>query len=40
MGTERLFDPKTESIAADVEANRLLGRDYRKHWSTPRTART
>jgi len=30
------FDPKTETIVGDAEANRLLGRDYRRHWGTPK----
>lgn len=29
------FDPTTATIPGDEEANRLLGREYRKHWSTP-----
>jgi predicted dehydrogenase len=32
------FDPQTETIAGDEEASRLLGRQYRKHWSVPRGA--
>src|SRR5574340_1144039 len=31
------FDPKTETIPGDAEANRLLGRTYRKHWAAPNT---
>jgi predicted dehydrogenase len=30
------FDVQTQSIFADAEANQLLGRSYRKHWSMPR----
>ncbi len=30
------FDPATESIAGDAAANRILGREYRKHWATPK----
>ena len=30
------FDPKTETIPGDAEANQLLRREYRKHWATPR----
>jgi predicted dehydrogenase len=30
------FDPQTETIVGDAEANRLLGREYRRHWGTPR----
>jgi predicted dehydrogenase len=29
------FDSKTESVAGDAEANRLVKRAYRAHWSTP-----
>jgi hypothetical protein len=29
------FDGKSETIAGDAEADRLLRRDYRKHWATP-----
>jgi predicted dehydrogenase len=29
------FDGKTESVIGDAEANRLVGREYRRHWSTP-----
>jgi predicted dehydrogenase len=29
------FDAQTQSIFADPEANHLLGRSYRKHWSAP-----
>ncbi|MBI4875895.1 MAG: Gfo/Idh/MocA family oxidoreductase [Acidobacteria bacterium] len=29
------YDPATESIPGDAEADRLLGREYRAHWSTP-----
>ena len=32
------FDPKTETIPGDAEANKLLRREYRKHWATPRNA--
>ncbi len=30
------FDAKTETIAGDAEANRLVSREYRRHWSAPR----
>ncbi|HUQ93079.1 MAG TPA: Gfo/Idh/MocA family oxidoreductase [Bryobacteraceae bacterium] len=30
------FDPASETIAADAEANKLLRREYRKHWSVPK----
>ncbi len=29
------FDAQTQSIRGDPEANRLAGREYRKHWGTP-----
>jgi predicted dehydrogenase len=35
-GRNLKFDSKTETIAGDAEANRLLGREYRKHWATPK----
>jgi hypothetical protein len=31
------FDPQTEQIVGDDEANKLTGREYRKgHWAVPR----
>ena len=30
------FDPKTEEIQNDKEANALVRRQYREHWGTPR----
>lgn len=30
------FDPKTETVVDDREANRLVGRTYRSHWSAPK----
>jgi predicted dehydrogenase len=30
------FDPKTETIPGDPEANKLIAREYRQHWSTPK----
>ncbi|HZN11704.1 MAG TPA: Gfo/Idh/MocA family oxidoreductase [Blastocatellia bacterium] len=35
-GRNLKFDPKTENIAGDAEAARLLKRQYRKHWATPK----
>ena len=35
-GRNLRFDAKTETIAGDQEATKLLGRQYRKHWSTPK----
>ncbi|MGH9658522.1 MAG: hypothetical protein ACRD96_08255 [Bryobacteraceae bacterium] len=32
------FDAGTETIAGDAEANRLIGRQYRGHWATPKGA--
>jgi predicted dehydrogenase len=29
------FDASTQSIAGDPEANKFLGREYRKHWGAP-----
>jgi len=34
-GRSLKYDPATESIAGDSEAGKLLGRQYRAHWSTP-----
>ncbi|MEO7652869.1 MAG: hypothetical protein ABIZ80_20600, partial [Bryobacteraceae bacterium] len=31
------FDPKSETVGGQ-EGNKLLGRQYRKHWSTPKSA--
>jgi len=30
------FDTKTEIITGDAEANKLIRREYRKHWATPK----
>ncbi len=30
------FDPKTEIVMGDAEANKLVRREYRAHWSTPK----
>ncbi|MBL8212092.1 MAG: Gfo/Idh/MocA family oxidoreductase [Bryobacterales bacterium] len=30
------FDPKTETVLGDKEANTLVRRQYRQHWSTPK----
>jgi hypothetical protein len=32
------FDPKTESIPDDSAANLMIRREYRPHWSTPKSA--
>jgi hypothetical protein len=33
-GRNLRFDAKTESIVGDPEATKLLGREYREHWSS------
>ncbi len=33
-----IFDPATEAIVGDEDANRLLSREYRDHWARPRDA--
>lgn len=38
LGRSLDFDPKTERIAGDDQANALLRRPYREHWGTPRGA--
>ncbi len=30
------FDPKTEQVVGDADANKLVRREYRQHWSTPK----
>jgi hypothetical protein len=37
IGREIKFDPKTETIPADAEANALLRRDYRPPFVVPQT---
>jgi predicted dehydrogenase len=37
-GRNLKFDPATESITGDAEASKLIGREYRRHWSTPKGA--
>jgi predicted dehydrogenase len=32
------FDAQTETVIDDAEANKLIARQYRNHWSTPRGA--
>lgn len=39
LGRTLEFDPKTEQIVGDAEANALIGRKYRNHWATPKEAR-
>jgi hypothetical protein len=36
VGRALQFDPATEQITGDAEANRLLRRQYRDHWATPK----
>lgn len=36
LGRSLQFDPKTEQIIGDEEANALVRREYREHWATPR----
>ncbi|MCA9210620.1 MAG: Gfo/Idh/MocA family oxidoreductase, partial [Planctomycetales bacterium] len=40
LGRSLAFDPRTETVADDAEANRMLGREYRDggHWATPAAA--
>jgi hypothetical protein len=38
LGRSLTFDPQAEKIVGDSEADALLGREYRSHWGTPRTA--
>lgn len=35
VGRSFRFEPKTENIIGDEEANQLLGRSYRDHWGRP-----
>jgi hypothetical protein len=36
LGRSLTFDPKTEQIIGDEEANRLVRREYREHWGRPK----
>ena len=36
VGRTLRFDPATEQIAGDADANRMLKRQYRDHWATPK----
>jgi predicted dehydrogenase len=38
LGRSLTFDPKTEQVVNDKEANALVSRTYRDHWGTPRGA--
>lgn len=35
LGRSLVFDPQTEQIVGDDEANQLVGRTYRQHWGAP-----
>jgi len=37
LGRSIEFDPAKLQITGDEDANKLLGRKYRSHWSTPRS---
>jgi hypothetical protein len=39
LGRSLQFDPETEQVIDDAEANELLTRDYRDHWGTPKNTR-
>ena len=36
LGRSLTFDPQTEQIVGDDEANGLVRRQYRDHWATPK----
>jgi hypothetical protein len=36
LGRSLKFDPESEQIVGDDEANALVRREYREHWGTPR----
>lgn len=38
LGRSLKFDPQSEQVVGDEEANRLVGREYRDHWGTPKMA--
>jgi predicted dehydrogenase len=38
LGRSFVFDPKSEQVVGDREANALLRREYRDHWGAPRGA--
>jgi predicted dehydrogenase len=38
LGRSLNFDPQTEQIVGDAEANALVRREYRDHWGTPKGA--
>ncbi|HEY2412181.1 MAG TPA: Gfo/Idh/MocA family oxidoreductase [Pirellulaceae bacterium] len=38
LGRSLTFDPQTEQVVGDEEANRLVSRTYRDHWGKPKGA--
>ena len=38
VGRSLAFDPQSETILGDDEANALVGRQYRAHWARPEGA--
>lgn len=38
LGRSLSFDPRTERVVGDAEADALVRREYRDHWGTPREA--
>lgn len=38
LGRSLEFDPQAEKVVNDEEANKLVRREYREHWGTPRGA--
>jgi predicted dehydrogenase len=38
VGRTLKFDPRTEQVIGDDDANRLVRREYRDHWGTPKNA--
>jgi hypothetical protein len=36
LGRSLDFDPATEQVVGDEEANRLVRREYREHWGRPK----
>ena len=38
VGRSLQFDPQAEQIVGDDDANKLLRREYREHWGTPKNA--
>jgi hypothetical protein len=38
LGRSLVFDPQSEQFVDDKEASALVGRVYRNHWGTPKSA--